>query len=131
MDGLVTDIQGATLANTDFRRAIYTGRKLQLVLMALLPGEDMGDEVHPTHDQFFHVESGHGDFIIDCVTTTIDDGWAMIVPAGARHNVINTGDKPLRLYTIYAPPRHIDRIVKSTRRAAVNGPQHFDGKTSE
>ena len=131
MHGLVTDIESDTEDNSDFRRAIYTGHNLQLVLMALRPGEDIGAEIHKTHDQFFRIEKGHGDFIIDGVTTPVKGGWAMVVPAGARQNIVNTGDKLLRLYTIYAPPRHIDRIVKPTKDDALAVPEHFDGKTSE
>jgi mannose-6-phosphate isomerase-like protein (cupin superfamily) len=131
MHGLVTDIETDTKDNSDFRRVIYSGHNLQLVLMALAPGEDIGEEVHKTHDQFFRVEKGRGDFFIDGETTPIKGGWAMIVPAGARHNVTNTGDKPLRLYTIYAPPQHQDHIVKTTKAAALAEPEHFDGKTSE
>jgi mannose-6-phosphate isomerase-like protein (cupin superfamily) len=131
MHGLVTDIEDDTEANSDFRRVLYTGHNLQLVLMALAPGEDIGEEVHQTHDQFFRVEKGRGDVFIDGETTAIKSGWAMIVPAGARHNITNTGDKPLRLYTIYAPPQHQDHIVRTTKAAALDQPEHFDGKTSE
>lgn len=131
MHGLVIDIEAATEDNTDFRRVLYSGHNLQLVLMALAPGEDIGEEVHQTHDQFFRVEKGRGDFLIDGETTAIKSGWAMVVPAGARHNVTNTGEKPMRLYTIYAPPQHQDRIVKSTKAAALAEPEHFDGKASE
>jgi mannose-6-phosphate isomerase-like protein (cupin superfamily) len=131
MHGLVTDIEDDTEANSDFRRVLYTGHNLQLVLMALAPGEDIGEEVHQTHDQFFRVEKGRGDVFIDGETTAIKSGWAMIVPAGARHNITNTGDKPLRLYTIYAPPQHQDRIVRTTKAATLDQPEHFDGKTSK
>jgi mannose-6-phosphate isomerase-like protein (cupin superfamily) len=131
MHGLVTDIESDTESNTDFRRVVYTGHNLQLVLMALVPGEDIGEEVHATHDQFFRVEKGRGDFFIDGVTTPVKGGWAMVVPAGARHNITNTGDKPLRLYTIYAPPQHQDQIVRATKAATLAKPEHFDGKTSE
>jgi mannose-6-phosphate isomerase-like protein (cupin superfamily) len=131
MHGLVTDIEADTEDNTDFRRVLYSGHNLQLVLMALAPGEDIGEEVHQTHDQFFRIEKGRGSFFIDGETTAIKSGWGMVVPAGARHNVTNTGDKPMRLYTIYAPPQHQDRIVKITKAAAEAEPEHFDGKTSE
>jgi len=131
MNGLVTDIETDTEDNSDFRRVIYSGHNLQLVLMALAPGEDIGEEVHKTHDQFFRVEKGRGDFFIDGETRPINGGWAMVVPAGARHNITNTGDKPLHLYTIYAPPQHQDRIVRPTKAAALAEPEHFDGKTSE
>ncbi len=131
MHGLATDIEAATQANNDFRRVLYSGRNLQLVLMALQPGEDIGAEVHTGHDQFFRVETGTGDFVIDGATTAISDGWAMIVPAGARHNVINTGTEPLRLYTIYAPPHHRDQVVRASKADALAIPEQFDGITSE
>ena len=131
MRGFVTDIEAATEGNRDFRRVLYTGHNLQLVLMALQPGEDIGEEVHKTHDQFFRVEKGRGEIFIDGTTTAIGSGSAMIVPAGARHNVTNTGDAPLHLYTIYAPPQHVDHVVKATKAAALAEPEHFDGKTSE
>ena len=131
MHGLATDIEAATRANDDFRRVAYTGRNLQLVLMALQPGEDIGAEVHTGHDQFFRVETGSGEFVIDGATTSISDGWAMIVPAGAQHNVINTGAEPLRLYTLYAPPHHRNQVVRATKADALAIPEQFDGITSE
>ena len=130
MTGFVTDIEAATTGNTDFRRVLYTGHNLQLVLMTLQPGEDIGAEVHATHDQFFRVEAGTGEVLIDGKTTAVEDGWAMVVPAGAHHNVTNTGSMPLQLYTIYAPPQHLDHVVKSTKAAALAEPEHFDGKVS-
>jgi mannose-6-phosphate isomerase-like protein (cupin superfamily) len=131
MHGFVTDIEFVTNANKDYRRALYTGPNLQLVLMALQPGEDIGEEVHQTHDQFFRVETGRGAFVIDGLTTPIKEGWGMVVPAGARHNVINSGAEPMHLYTIYAPPQHRDDVVRSTKAEAEAKPEHFDGKTSE
>jgi mannose-6-phosphate isomerase-like protein (cupin superfamily) len=131
MQGFVTDIETETEGNTDFRRVLYTGQKLQLVLMALKPGEDIGEEVHSTHDQFFRVEKGRGEVFIDGTKTEIDSGWAIVVPAGARHNVTNTGDAPLHLYTLYAPPQHRDQVVRTTKADANTQPEKFDGKTSE
>ena len=131
MKGFVDDIEELTEANDDFRRVLYTGKKLQLVLMALQPGEEIGEEVHEDRDQFFRVEKGKGEIVIDGVTTNIKADIAMIVPAGARHNVRNTGDKALRLYTLYAPPEHLDGTVHVTKAEADASDEHFDGKTTE
>src|SRR5690606_3687374 len=99
----------------NFRRVLYSGQKLQLVLMALQPGDDIGEEVHTGTDQFFRVEKGRGEVVIDGKATAIKSDMAIIVPAGARHNIRNTGDKPLKLYTLYAPPEHIDATVHATK----------------
>lgn len=131
MQGFVTDIETDTRRNTDFRRVIYTGHNLQLVLMTLPAGEDIGEEVHKTHDQFFRVEQGEGEVLINGRTTAFKGGWAMVIPAGARHNVTNTGTAPLHLYTLYAPPQHRDGVVRATKAAAEAQPEAFDGKTSE
>lgn len=131
MKGFVDDIEELTEANDDFRRVLYTGKKLQLVLMALQPGEEIGEEVHEDRDQFFRVEKGKGEIVIDGVTTKIKSDIAMIVPAGALHNVRNTGDKKLRLYTLYAPPEHLDGTVHATKADAQASEEHFDGKTTE
>jgi mannose-6-phosphate isomerase-like protein (cupin superfamily) len=131
MKGFVKDIEELTEANRDFRRVLYTGKHLQLVLMALKPGEDIGEEVHADRDQFFRVEKGTGEILIDGNRTPIKSDDAMIVPAGARHNVINTGDKPLLLYTLYGPPEHKDGIVRATKAEAEVSEEHFDGKTTE
>ncbi len=129
MKGFVDDIEGLTEKNDDFRRVLYTGRNLQLVLMSLRPGEEIGEEVHDTHDQFFRIEQGAGEVFIDGVRTAIKSDDAIIVPAGARHNVVNTGREPLKLYTLYGPPEHRDGVVHRTRADAVE--EHFDGKTTE
>ena len=131
MKGFVEDIEELTEENKDFRRVLYTGKHLQLVLMALKPGEEIGEEVHSDHDQFFRVEKGKGEVLIDGVRTKIKSDDAIIVPAGARHNVINTGEKFLKLYTIYGPPDHRDGIVCATKTEAEAGDEHFDGKTTE
>ncbi|MBX8827876.1 cupin domain-containing protein, partial [Ochrobactrum sp. SFR4] len=104
MRGFVDDIEELTEGNTDFRRVLYTARNMQLVLMALQPGEEIGEEVHDDGDQFFRVEDGEGEILIDGNVSRIRADMAMIVPAGARHNVKNTGNEPLKLYTIYSPP---------------------------
>lgn len=131
MQGFVDNIETLTRENTDFRRVLYTGKHLQLVLMALKPGEEIGEEVHDDHDQFFRVETGKGEVWIDGKRTAIQDDDAMIVPAGAQHNVINTGDAPLTLYTIYGPPDHKDGVVRATKAEAEAREEHFDGKTTE
>ncbi|MCH4267319.1 MAG: cupin domain-containing protein [Brevundimonas sp.] len=131
MKGFVDDIDRLTVENKDFRRVLYTGKYLQLVLMALRPGEEIGEEVHDDHDQFFRIEKGEGEVWIDGERTKIKADDAIIVPAGARHNVINTGDKKLKLYTVYGPPDHKDGIVRATKSEADTSEEHFDGKTTE
>jgi mannose-6-phosphate isomerase-like protein (cupin superfamily) len=131
MKGFVDDIEDLTEENTDFRRVLYTGKRMQLVLMALPPGEEIGEEVHDDRDQFFRVEEGEGEVWIDGTRTTIESDTAIVVPAGARHNVRNTGDEPLKLYTIYAPPEHADGTVHVTKADALASTEHFDGKTTE
>jgi mannose-6-phosphate isomerase-like protein (cupin superfamily) len=131
MKGFAKDIEELTGKNKDFRRVLYTGKYLQLVLMNLQPGEEIGEEVHKDHDQFFRIEKGRGEVRIDGKRTKIKSEDAIIVPAGARHNVINTGKKALKLYTIYGPPEHRDRIVRSTKAKAEATEEHFDGKTTE
>jgi len=131
MKGFVDDIEDLTEANKDFRRVLYTGQHLQLVLMALKPGEDIGEEVHADRDQFFRVEKGHGEALIDGKRTKVKSGDAILVPAGGRHNVKNTGAKSMKLYTLYGPPEHRDRVVRSTKAKAEATKEHFDGKTTE
>ena len=131
MKGFVDDIDRLTVENKDFRRVLYTGKHLQLVLMALRPGEEIGEEVHDDHDQFFRIEKGVGEVWIDRQRTKIKADDAIIVPAGARHNVINTGDKKLKLYTVYGPPDHKDGIVRATKAEAEATEEHFDGTTTE
>jgi mannose-6-phosphate isomerase-like protein (cupin superfamily) len=131
MKGFVADIEELTQENTDFRRVLYTGTNLQLVLMAIEPGEEIGEEVHEDRDQFFRVEKGKGEVLIDGNRSKIKRDDAVIVPAGARHNIVNTGNKPLQLYTLYAPPEHRDGTVHITKADAEATEEHFDGKTSE
>jgi len=131
MKGFVENIEQLTTGNMHFRRVVYTGKHLQLVLMTLKPGEEIGAEVHEGHDQFFRVESGTGEVIIDGDRRPIADDDAIIVPAGARHNVVNTGSEPLQLYTLYAPPEHRDGVVHPTKAEADASDEHFDGTTSE
>ena len=131
MKGFVGDIEGLTEKNSNFRRVLYTGKKLQLVLMSLKPGEDIGEETHPDRDQFFRVEKGEGEVWIDGHKTSIESDFAIVVPAGARHNVKNTGEKPLKLYTLYAPPEHADGTVQATKAEAMESKEHFAGQTTE
>ncbi|WRH62021.1 MAG: cupin domain-containing protein [Fuscovulum sp.] len=131
MKGYLADIETLTEKNTAFRQVLYTGHNLQLVLMTLTPGQDIGMETHATHDQFFRIEKGHGEVVIDGLRHKIKGGDGLIVPAGAKHNLINTGDKPLRLYTIYGPPNHVDKLVEKTKSEAETSSEVFDGVTSE
>ena len=133
MKGYCDNIEERTVENDDFRRVLYTGKNLQLVLMTLQPGEEIGSEIHEDRDQFFRVEEGAGAVDIDGVANAVEDGSAVIVPAGARHNVRNTGDAPLRLYTIYGPPEHKDQVVQSTKEEADrrHHDEEWDGGTTE
>lgn len=131
MKGFVDNIETLTEQNTDFRRVLYTGKNLQLVLMAILPGDEIGEEVHADRDQFFRVEAGSGEILIDGNVTEVQADMAMIVPAGARHNVRNTGSEPLKLYTLYAPPEHRHQTAHATKADAEASHEHFDGVTSE
>ena len=128
MKGFVQDIEALAVKNAEFRRVLYTAKHTQLVVMALQPKEEIGAEVHKL-DQFFRVEEGSGEAVLDGVRTSIQAGFAVVVPAGTNHNIINTGSVPLKLYTIYAPPNHRDGVVHHTRADADN--EHFDGKTTE
>ena len=130
MKGFVQDIEGLAVRNDEFRRVLYTARHCQLVVMSLKPGEEIGSEVHQL-DQFFRVEEGSGEAVLDGVRTAIRAGFAIVVPEGATHNIINTGKTPLKLYTVYAPPNHRDGVVHHTRAQAEADTEHFDGKTSE
>ena len=130
--GYVTAIEKETIKNADFRRVLYTGKYSQLVLMSLKPGEEIGEETHTDVDQFFRFERGEGAVVIDGVEHHVKDGDAVIVPAGARHNVINVSKRAnLRLYTIYSPPEHQDCVVRHTKKEAMSSKEHYDGKTTE
>jgi len=130
MKGFVQDIEGLAITNDEFRKVLYTAQNCQLVLMALKPQEEIGAEVHQL-DQFFRVEEGSGEAVLDGVRTRIHAGFAVLVPAGTKHNIINTGAAALKLYTLYAPPNHRDRVVHHTRADAEADGEHFDGKTTE
>lgn len=130
MKGFVNDIEGIAVKNDHFRQVLYTAANCQLVVMALKPGEEIGAEVHQL-DQFFRVEEGTGVAILDGARTAITAGFAVLVPAGANHNIINTGTEPLKLYTLYAPPNHRDGVVHHTRAEAEADTEEFDGRTTE
>jgi mannose-6-phosphate isomerase-like protein (cupin superfamily) len=130
--GYVINIENETRKNTDFRRVLYTGKQSQLVLMSLKPGEEIGEETHADVDQFFRFEAGEGKVVIDEVAHPIKDAFAVIVPAGAKHNVINVSKTSnLKLYTIYSPPEHQDKVVRHTKKDALASEEHFDGHTTE
>jgi len=133
MRGYCDNIERQTVTNQDFRRVLYTGHNLQLVLMTLQAGEAIGEEVHKDRDQFFRIEEGSGTIDIDGRENRVAEDFAVIVPAGSRHNVRNTGSDPLRLYTIYAPPEHRDGIVQATKEAADRRhlAEEWDGGTTE
>lgn len=132
MKGFKSNIEKDTLKNKNFRKVLYTGQHLQLVLMSLKPKEEIGAEVHAENDQFLRFEGGKGRVIIDKTTYSVKDGDAVIVPAGAKHNVINvSATEDLKLYTIYAPPHHKDQIVRKTKESAEANDEEFDGKTTE
>ena len=130
MKGYVQDIGGIATRNENFRKVLYTAQHCQLVVMSLKPKEEIGAEVHKL-DQFFRVEQGTGEAVLDGVTTAIRAGYAVVVPAGARHNIINSGAVPLKLYTIYSPPNHRDGVVHVTRADAAADTEHFDGQATE
>jgi len=129
--GFFVDIEEETIQNKKFRKVLYTGHHLQLVLMTLQVKEDIGMEVHPDIDQFFRFEEGRGKFIINGNEYKVTDGDSIIVPAGSKHNVINTGNSPLKMYTIYAPPHHQDGIEYTTKKEAEESNEEFDGITTE
>jgi mannose-6-phosphate isomerase-like protein (cupin superfamily) len=130
--GYKNNIEKLAVQNTDFRRVLYTAADCQLVLMSLLPGEEIGMEVHKGGDQFFRFESGTGKVMINESEYDVEGGDAVIVPMGAQHNVINTSDtEALKLYTLYTPPHHKDGIVRATREEAMTDGPEFDGVTTE
>lgn len=132
MNGYVENIELETQQNTNFRKVVYTGKHSQLVLMSLKPGEEIGEEIHEDGDQFFRVDDGVGKVVIDGVETELTDGSAVVVPAGASHNVINTSEtEPLKLYTIYSPPHHREGVVHPTKQDAEADNEEFDGITTE
>jgi len=132
MKGYVGNIEDVTKENDNFRKVIYTGKNSQLVVMSIAPGEDIGEEVHEL-DQFIRIEKGTGKAILDGVEHELEDDFAVVIPAGMKHNVINTSDhKDMKLYTVYSPPEHKDGVIHATKEDAMNDESdHFDGKTTE
>ena len=131
MHGYTDNLEKQTRKNSYFRRILYTAKNSQLVLMSVRPNEEIGEEIHDG-DQFFRFEEGEGIVVIDGKSHKVPDGDAVIVPAGARHNVINSsGKKALKLYTLYCPPHHRDGVVHKTKEDALKKEEHFDGGTSE
>ncbi len=131
MKGFKENIEQLTLENDSFRKVLYTAPHLQLVLMSISVGEDIGTETHLENDQFFRIESGEGKCKIDNNDYYISEGDAIVVPAGAKHNIINTGSIALKLYTIYGPPNHQDKTLRLTKIDAESNPEKFDGWISE
>jgi len=132
MKGFFANIERDTLENENFRKVLYTAKYSQLVLMSLKPKEEIGTEVHPDNDQFFRIEKGQGKCIIDANEYELEDGVAIVVPAGAQHNVVNTSEtEELKLYTIYSPAHHQDGILRATKEEAETNEAPFDGKTTE
>jgi len=129
--GFVVDIETDTKQNDNFRKVLYTGKNSQLVLMSLKPGEDIGEEVHKDTDQFFRVDAGSGKVVINGNESEIKNGSAIVIPQGAKHNVINTGKNDLKLYSIYSPAHHRFNVVHKTKEEAEKDDEHFDGKTTE
>ncbi len=130
--GFSLDLEAATRANSDFRRVLYTGGFSQLVLMRLKPQEEIGEETHDDVDQFFRFEDGRGVVVIDGTKHEVKGGSGVIVPHGAKHNVVNTSKtKDLKLYTIYSPPEHRDKVVRRTKQQAIAEAEHYDGKPTE
>lgn len=132
MKGFNDNIEKSTLENTNFRKVLYTGKHSQLVLMSLKPGEEIGSEIHAENDQFFRFEAGQGKCLIDDTEYMVKDGSAIVVPAGARHNVINVSEtEDLKMYTIYSPAHHKDQIVRASKEEAEANEADFDGQTTE
>ncbi|MBI2049164.1 MAG: cupin domain-containing protein [Parcubacteria group bacterium] len=131
MKGYVSNIEQLSLENDYFRKVLYTDPRLQLVVMSLKPMEDIGEEVHQL-DQFIRVEKGEGKAVLDGAEHVLGDGFVVVVPAGTKHNIINTSqNEPMKLYTLYSPPNHRDGVVHKTKQEAEADEEHFDGKTTE
>jgi len=132
MKGFKSNIEKDTIANSNFRKVLYTSKHSQLVLMSLKPNEEIGEETHPDNDQFFRIEAGRGKCVIDGNNYKIKDGDAIVVPAGAKHNIINEDDEAeLKMYTIYSPAHHKDGTVRATKEEAEQHEAEFDGTTTE
>lgn len=131
MKGYISNIEKDSIENDNFRKVLYTTKNSQLVLMSLKPGEDIGEEIHDL-DQFIRCEAGEGKAILDGVSHEMKDGFAIVVPAGAKHNIVNTSEtEPMKLYTVYSPANHKDGTIHKTKEEAEANEEHFDGVTSE
>ncbi len=130
MKGFVTNIEKDSLDNNYFRKVLYTAKHSQLVLMSLEPHEEIGEEIHHL-DQFIRIEAGEGKAILNSIEYKIADGSAIVIPAGVKHNIINTSNAKLKLYTVYSPPEHKDRTIHKTKADALTHEEEFDGKTTE
>lgn len=130
MDGYVTNIEKLSKENDNFRKVLYTDKNSQLVLMSLKPGEDIGEEIHDV-DQFLRVEAGKGKAILNDISHDLNNGSVIIVPAGVKHNLINSEAGEMKLYTLYMPPHHKDGVVHRTKAEAEADNEHFDGQTTE
>ena len=128
MNGYVTNIEKATLENENYRKVLYTAKNSQLVLMTIQPGDEIGEEIHEL-DQFIRLEAGKARVTLDGVEHSLEDDWAVVIPAGTKHNVVNVGDEPVRLYSVYSPPEHKDGTMHATK--ADDKEEHFDGVTTE
>ena len=128
--GFVQNIEDLAETNKTFRKVLYTAKHSQLVLMSINPGEDIGQEIHD-NDQFFRVEEGSGEVVINGKRTPLEPGSGIVIPAGSEHNIINTGEEPLQLYSLYAPPHHKDKVVHQTKQDAQSDDEEFDGETTE
>ncbi len=130
MKGYISNIEEESLSNDNFRRVVYTAKNFQLVVMSLEPGGEIGEETHDV-DQFIRIEKGEGKAILDEVAHSISDGYAVIIPAGTTHNILNTGGEQMKIYSLYSPPHHRDAVVHKTKEDAEADSEEFDGKTTE
>ena len=130
MKGYIGDIEKETKENENFRKVLYSAKNCQLVVMCIQPGDEIGEEVHDL-DQFIRIEDGEAKAVLNDVEYEMEEDFAVVIPAGVKHNLINTGDEPLKLYTIYSPPEHRDGVIHQTREKAMEDEEHFDGKTTE
>ena len=131
MKGYVNNIEKLTLENENFRKVLYTAPHSQLVLMSIAPGDDIGEEVHHL-DQFLRIEKGKGKAVLNDIEYALEDGTAVVVPAGVKHNIINvSSEEPLKLYSIYSPAEHKDGTIHTTKQEALENEEEFDGKTTE
>ncbi|HMB17384.1 MAG TPA: cupin domain-containing protein [Candidatus Paceibacterota bacterium] len=131
MKGYVDNIEDITEDNQNFRKVLYTAKNSQLVVMSLNPGEDIGSEVHQDLDQFIRIEEGKGKAVLNGEEHEIKEGSAIVIPGGTKHNIINTSDEEMKLYTVYSPPEHRDGVLHKTKEEAEADHEHFDGNTTE